>query len=101
MSTTEHGSPDPPAPVVPNGPTASAGARRRAAQSLLVVFVALVVAAAAMAFAVSRVTSPAPRHTAAGPSLPTAPASYLGVYEPGAIRVSSSIRGLRSEPFSM
>ena len=93
MSTTEHGSPDPPALVVPNGPTASAGARRRAAQSLLVVFVALVVAAAAIAFAVSRVTSPAPRHTAAGPSLPTAPASYLGVYEPGAPDAYQAVAG--------
>jgi mannan endo-1,4-beta-mannosidase len=79
--------------VGPNGPTASAGARRRAVQSLLVVFVALVVVAAAIAFAVSRVTSPAPRHTAAGPSLPTAPASYLGVYEPGAPVAYQAVAG--------
>ena len=46
--------------------------------------VAVVIAAAAVAFAVSRVGSPASRRAAAAASLPTRPASYLGVYEPGA-----------------
>ena len=45
--------------------------------------VAVVIAAAAVAFAVTRVGSPTPRHAAAVASLPIRPASYLGVYEPG------------------
>ena len=45
--------------------------------------VAVVIAAAAVAFAVSRIGSPAPRRAAATASLPARPASYLGVYEPG------------------
>ena len=46
--------------------------------------VAVVIAAAAVAFAVSRVGSPASHRTVAVASLPARPASYLGVYEPGA-----------------
>jgi mannan endo-1,4-beta-mannosidase len=49
-----------------------------------VLLVAVVIAAAAVAFAVSRVGSPASRRAAAVASLPVRPASYLGVYEPGA-----------------
>ena len=45
--------------------------------------VAVVIAAAAVAFAVTRIGSPTPRHAAAVASLPIRPASYLGVYEPG------------------
>ena len=45
--------------------------------------VAVAIAAAAIAFAASRLASPASDHTVAGTSLPVRPASYLGVYEPG------------------
>ena len=45
--------------------------------------VAVVIAAAAVAFAVTRIGSPTPRHSAAVAPLPIRPASYLGVYEPG------------------
>ena len=45
--------------------------------------VAVVIAAAAVVFAVTRIGSPTPRRTAAVDPLPTRPASYLGVYEPG------------------
>ena len=45
--------------------------------------VAVVIAAAAVAFAVTRIGSPTPRHAAEVASLPIRPASYLGVYEPG------------------
>jgi hypothetical protein len=48
-----------------------------------VLLVAVVIAAAAVAFAVTRIGSPTPRHAAAVASLPVRPASYLGVYEPG------------------
>jgi hypothetical protein len=48
-----------------------------------VLLVAVVIAAAAVAFAVTRVGSPTPRHAAAVAPLPIRPASYLGVYEPG------------------
>jgi mannan endo-1,4-beta-mannosidase len=48
-----------------------------------VLLVAVVIAAAAAAFAVSRVGSLTSRRAAAVASLPTRPASYLGVYEPG------------------
>ena len=45
--------------------------------------VAVVIAAAAVVFAVTRIGSPTPRRAAAVDPLPTRPASYLGVYEPG------------------
>jgi Glycosyl hydrolase family 26 len=48
-----------------------------------VLLVAVVIAAAAVAFAVTRIGSPTPRHAAAVAPLPIRPASYLGVYEPG------------------
>jgi len=48
-----------------------------------VLLVAVVIAAAAVVFAVTRIGSPTPRRTAAVDPLPTRPASYLGVYEPG------------------
>jgi mannan endo-1,4-beta-mannosidase len=47
--------------------------------------VAVAIAAAAIAFTVSRVASSS-GHAAARASLPAAPASYLGVYEPGSPR---------------
>jgi Glycosyl hydrolase family 26 len=48
-----------------------------------VLLVAVAIAVAAVAFTASRIVSSPARHAAAGASLPTAPASYLGVYEPG------------------
>jgi len=48
-----------------------------------VLLVAVVIAAAAVVFAVTRIGSPTPRRAAAVDPLPTRPASYLGVYEPG------------------
>jgi hypothetical protein len=52
-------------------------------RSRLVVFVAAAVAAAAVAFAVTRVTSSPSVPAASSPPLPTGQASYLGVYEKG------------------
>ena len=74
---TGHTSPKPPAPEAASG-------IRRPGQGRLVLLVAVVIAAAAVAFAVSRVGSPASHRTVAVASLPARPASYLGVYEPGA-----------------
>jgi hypothetical protein len=48
-----------------------------------VLLVAVAIAAAAIAFAASRLASPASGHAVAGTSLPVRSASYLGVYEPG------------------
>jgi Glycosyl hydrolase family 26 len=76
VTTTGPASPEPPAAE----PAAGA---RRPGQGRLVLLVAVAIAAAAIAFAASRVISSSPRHGTAGTSLPTAPASYLGVYEPG------------------
>jgi hypothetical protein len=58
-----------------------------------VLLVAVVIAAAAVAFAVTRVGSPTPRHAAAVASLPIRPASYLGVYEPGSPDAYQSVAG--------
>jgi mannan endo-1,4-beta-mannosidase len=49
----------------------------------LVLLVALTIAAAAMGFAAIRIASLTSGHGVADTSLPTASASYLGVYEPG------------------
>ena len=59
-----------PASPKPPAPEASSGSRRPG-QARLVLLVAVVIAAAAVAFAVSRVVSPAPRRAAATASLPT------------------------------
>ena len=53
-------------------------------RSRLVIVVAVVIAAAVVIFAVSRFVS-SPGHGATPASLPTDPASYLGVYEAGAL----------------
>jgi hypothetical protein len=55
--------------------------------------VAVAIAAAAIAFAVSRVHPPASGPAAARASLPAGPASYLGVYEPGAPRAYGPVAG--------
>jgi hypothetical protein len=52
-------------------------------RSRLVILVAVVIAAAAVAFAVNRVVSSSSDPGDANASLPTDPASYLGVYESG------------------
>ncbi len=67
---------------MPPAPGETSGSRPPG-QARLVLLVAVVIAAAAIAFAVSRVVSPASHRTGAAASLPTRSASYLGVYEPG------------------
>jgi mannan endo-1,4-beta-mannosidase len=67
---------------MPPAPGESSGSRPPG-QGRLVLLVAVVIAAAAIAFAVSRVVSPASHRAGAAASLPTRSASYLGVYEPG------------------
>jgi hypothetical protein len=57
----------------------------------LVALVAIVVAVAAVTFTVSRFVSSSSGSATAPDSLPTAPASYLGVYEPGALRAYQPI----------
>jgi hypothetical protein len=59
-------------------------------RSRLVILVAAVIAAAAVIFAVSRFVSSS-GHGATPASLPTVPASYLGVYEAGALSKYQSI----------
>ncbi|HXZ73094.1 MAG TPA: hypothetical protein VEH31_19775, partial [Streptosporangiaceae bacterium] len=67
---------------MPPAPGESSGSRPPG-QAHLVLLVAVVIAAAAIAFAVSRVVSPASHRAGAAAPLPTRSASYLGVYEPG------------------
>ena len=59
-------------------------------RSRLVILVALVIAAAAVVFAVSRFVSSS-RHGATPTSLPSNLASYLGVYEAGALETYQPI----------